>query len=430
MLKKCKNLFMICIGVCFSFTILNAKENDITKTLNFYSKLKFKQKNEHEKKKKYHNLKVKNFNSIKKSENFSSNKFEMPKEIAVQNLDCDLNFIDQEILSKIMSSKFGYNLSLQIQKLLEDLKDVYKICVSDLDVNPSSIIDLKDYNIKSIDDFIASLEQLNIINGYLYFGDVSSAEIEAQKINDLRNLGYELIFNYFIQKKDPKNAERIFSLMIFNQDDEDKFDLTQALIISYLQIKDFESAERLSDSLKIDEWENNKALKNIVKYYARLNDIQNASRIIEKISQDFMKDDAKLYVLDSLARQNNLQEFQKIAFSANDLEFIKKAKFILAVSQNNFKDISEEDFIDFDLIDIVDNFVEILCSTNHVKEAEELINTFNNKIDQEQYELFLINSYLKNGNIAEAKRLRDASKDLDFINKWVASRLISIYENK
>ncbi len=438
MLNKFKNIFIALTLFCFSFG-LYGNQTDFLKTVDFYSKMKSKQKKKKERKKNYSYSTKQNFSSSKKSGNSKSFNAEIPNE-DFQNLEYDMDLVDLEIYSKLVNSKFGYNLSLQNQKLLNALKEIYFSNNSD-----ETALFTEGCDIKNIMDTFSDLEKLNSIISLLYLGDITTAEITANNIGsiDLKNIGLEIIFNNYIQKKDLQNAQRIVSLMIFEKEEEEddddydyeKADYLQTLILAYLQNKDFGSAEKITQTLPDNE--KNDAFVHIVKYYTKVNDTKNANRILDKISDSFDKDRAKIYLLDLYARQKNIVEFQKLAISSDKSELLQSSKFILAIYENNLQEVIQNqpyDYrpCDFDLI--INNFVELLCSSNQIKQAEQLINTFSDDgIEKEDYSMFLINAYLKNGNFEEAKRIRnDMENDMeyDLLDKWLASKLISIYSTK
>jgi hypothetical protein len=403
MIRKFKNVFFFLIAACFMSTALMANQNDI---LNLFSKIKYRKIAKIEKRKNF---------CKKDNRNSNSSKNELP----IGKIDCDyysmpnfeyeMGLSDIEIFLRIFNSKFGYSMTLKNQQVTKNEKEIFLGC--------KSIMNL-------LDDF----EKSNSVTIFIYLNDPASAENVAKNISSDFNeyLALEYVFSYYVLQKDLKNAERILPLMAFYHYDCDPYYDTHNLILAYLLNKDFESAERIAESID-DEHEKNIAFLNLAKYYAKLNDIKNVNFIINKISDDEYKDLARLYLLDAFAKCKNITEFHKLAFSSNSIEFLKSAKFILALYENNLEEAKNNQSINYELI--LENFIENLCFSSKIKEAEDLINIFCSEDEKEDYLLFLINAYLKNNNFEEAKRLKNNIQD-DFFNKRLVSELISNYSKK
>ncbi|NGX32515.1 MAG: hypothetical protein K1060chlam4_00563, partial [Candidatus Anoxychlamydiales bacterium] len=210
-----------------------------------------------------------------------------------------------------------------------------------------------------------------------------------------------------------------------DEDDLYEFsEITDQLVVALLKNNEFKKAEELVLNLNIqDEFYRDYDLKLIVKYYSRIGDIQNAKRVIEMLSSNYVRTDAKLYIVDYFAREKKIGDFQKYVLASDDEEFKLAANFILNIYQNNFEEALKN--IPCDYEDALFNIAEIFVSLNRIPEAEYLINYFGDDWDIEDFEVFFVNAYLKNGNADEAKRVRAEMEDP--INKFVASKLIAAY---
>ena len=133
-------------------------------------------------------------------------------------------------------------------------------------------------------------------------------------------------------------------------------------------------------------------------------------------------------------------------FESKDGDFHRSAKFLLAVYEGNLNKAFENISCDFEII--LENFVEMLCGSGHIRQAEELTKVFCFDDDDEDvlcdddesendfcasysdsnFSFLLIEAYLNSGNVDEAKRVRNEIKNT--ANKWLASRLIAEYLNK
>lgn len=435
MLSKFKNVFVAFVVLCFSFTALSAAQNESPKTLKLFSKMKSKKANKKKVVKKNCSCSQnKDFSPIKKNDEPRIFNEEIFNGTVVENLDYDVNLSEDQMFCEAIFSAFGNSCFFSNQKILEGLKEIFGDCGP---IDQEFMFGIsQNFGSKNFDDFLLDLNKLNSFLSFIYQDNIVAAEEILNDIENenLKNFGLGLFFNLFLDKKDPQNAERIFSLMTFSNDssefddEDDSFDFIEALIISYMQNKDFESAERLANLEQNEEWDRNQALLHIVKYYTRINDLENAKRIIDEISQKYEKDEATIYILDCYARQKKFQEFKNIVFSSNDIEFKKRAVFILAIYQNNLDEAIQNKPSYYE--SIIENFIEILCSSNHIKEAEDIINIFGDEYDKDNYKLFMINAYLKNGKIEDAKRLKDEISNDELIEKWLVSKLIENYQKK
>ncbi len=447
MLNKFKNFLITLTLFCFSFG-MQANQNDFLKTLDFYSEMKTKQKKKKERRMNYSYSTNQNFISSKKCATVKQPFIaDIYNEKVTQNSEYDMDLSDLEISFKIFNSKFGYSLFLQNQKLIEALKEMYSICFSDLDINETNLFDLqnffdlanlfgstslfdlkKDYGNINVMDIFPDLEKINSINSFLFLGDIATAQITANNIDNkfLKNIGLEIIFNNYIQRREPQYAQRIFSMMVFEKDDMSRFDYLHTLIIAYLKNKDIGSAEKIAQSFD-NELEKNNAYIYIIKYYTKQNDVRNCVKVFSNISEGPIKEKARIYLYDYFVRKNAIVKFQRCGFSSNSSEFLKATKFILAIYENNLQEAIQNQPINYEFI--IENFIELLCSSNQIKQAEQLISTFFDESRKEDYKLYIINSYLKNGNFEEAKKVRNEIQE-DLLDKWLASKLISIYTTK
>lgn len=446
MLNNLRSILVVLIMFSFSFSQLNANQN--VKRLNFFSKLKVKHADNHiEKKNEKINdisfVKSKKFSSEKKRGESRTSTNQKVDEKFVENFDYDVNLIEYEIVSKILISKFGLEfseLNANILKKFAELHELLKLDLNLFGIEKKELLDLFNLsgNLSEINfnEFIDNADKFVSFVSLVNKGDYENAEITVNGINNvfIKDLGLYLIFSEFIFNKQPQKAEKILSYMRFkdsNEDSDEHFDYIEALVICYLQNKDFENAKRIA--YLSEEGKKNYLLISIVKYYLKVNDLDNANKIIENLSDSY-KEDARVYLLDYYARNKNMVVFQKSLFEIRKSSFNIIGQFILLIYQNNFEKASTIKIPDEKLEIIIGNFIEMLASENRVEDAENFVNIFCDEDEKNDYLLFLINAYLKNNKIEDAKRLcNEIQYGQDFdekLSKWMVSKLIETYENK
>lgn len=452
MINRFKSILVVLFIFCLTFA-LSANQNEKPKNFNFYSKLKVKHsQKKNEKINKCCFSKTKNFSSVKNRGEVKIFTNEILDEKFVDNLDYDVNVAEDEIISKIIFSKFGEDLSQLSSDIFVKFKELYDLLELELNllgIDKNDLLELFDLTQDdlcdlNIDDFIDDINNFKSFISYFRAGDFDNAEITIKNIDNflVKDIGLSYVFGQYIYNKEPQMAEKILSFIFLedlDDDDEDSFfehyDYLEALVISYLQNKDFKNAERVANLAENDTLERDSALVYVVKYYLKINDISNAKRIIDNISDSICIENSLIYLLDYYARNKNMVDFQKIVFENTNIPSIKKvAQFILAIYQNDFEKAIRIQLPERNFKVIIDNFIEMLASANRVDEAENFINIFLDEDEKNDYLLFFINAYLKNNKIEEAKRLsNEIQSGQDFegkFSRWMVSKLISIYETK
>lgn len=438
MFTKFKNIFFVLITMFFCMSHAHADLDNTKKNKkNFFKISKLSKKKNVKNKKLSPRLHrggeppKRQFKSALKNSNYKILPVETPVEICRPPLDCDTAFTDMEVENKIMSSDFGSKMYQHLQNIFDNVKDMYLDTMSDLDCDVNLTLDhflpYSDNEVDLLGGF-EDFEKIFLMQNAISRNDNKSAENIVADMKSLwvKNMALEGLFEAYLIKNQILDAQRIYSMMDFDLDDEDDEDdfseITDKLIIGYLRNNEFKKAENLALSIS-DEFYRDYDLKLIVKYYSRIGDIENAMRIIEMISQDYNRREAKLFIVDYYAREKKIQDFQKFVFSSDDEEFKSGANFILNIYQNNF-DVALKN-MPYDYESALYNIAEILVSLNRIEEAEFLINYFGDDWDIEDMQLFFVNAYLKNGNSDEAKRVRDEMEDP--IEKIIASKLIIVY---
>ncbi|NGX48679.1 MAG: hypothetical protein K940chlam5_00269 [Candidatus Anoxychlamydiales bacterium] len=440
MLSKLRVIFFVLITMFFSMNLAHGDIENTKKNKNHLFKFQSFSKKKNLKDKKVstrlHRQGQPPSREFKMAWKNSNNKIvpvEMPIEILRPPLDCDRVFVEMEIENRIMNSAFGNRMYEHLQNIFDNVKDMYLDAMSDLDCDVNLTLDYFlsnfDVDINFVECF-EDFEKIFLMQKEILRNDIESAESTALNMKStwVKNMALEGLFDGYLIKNQIKDATRIYSMMDYDLDDEDDIyefsEITDQLIIALLKNNEFKKAEELVLNLNIqDEFYRDYDLKLIVKHYSRIGDIQNAKRVIEMISSSYIKTEAQLYIVDYFAREKKIQDFQKYVLASNDEEFKLAANFILNIYQNNFEEALKN--IPYDYEDSLFNIAEIFVSLNRIAEAEYLINYFGDDWDIEDFEVFFVNAYLKNGNADEAKRVRDEMEDP--INKFVATKLITAY---
>ncbi|NGX34328.1 MAG: hypothetical protein K1060chlam1_00680 [Candidatus Anoxychlamydiales bacterium] len=431
MFLKLKNVFFVLITMLFCMNVAHADSENTKRNKNHLFKFQKVSKKKKSKNKELFSQTNRKFKTSLKNSNNKILPIEEAIEISQVSLDCDSTFSDLEIESSILRSNYGFKMMQNLKNLFENIKNIYLDTVSDLDCDVNVCLDdffpYLDTEV-NISEVFEDFEKIFLMHDYINREDMLSAENIAADIKTafIRNMTLEGIFNAYLINNQIQNAKRIYSMMDFDLDDEDGLDelseITDKLIIALMRNGDLQEAEKIAFNMP-DEDYREYDLKLIVKHLSRRGDIDNAKRIIEKISQDYNKKAAQLYIVEYFAREKKIVDFQKFVISSDDEEFKKSANFILNIYQNDF-DLAETN-MPYDYEAILENIAEVLVSSNRIKEAEYLINYFGDEYDREEFELFFVNAYLKSGQIDEAKRVRNEIEDP--FDKIIASRLIAAF---
>ncbi|MFA6119512.1 MAG: hypothetical protein WCT85_00270 [Parachlamydiales bacterium] len=455
MLKKIRNFLII---LFFVFSLNSAFANDEAdankkkakeenqKFLKIFQKSQIHKSNINKKdgsnKNKLKKVAAKNLKKSHKKFNNGNEAKIVSTGLKVTNFNSDLALMDLEIDMKMLQSKFGENLSRIFMKINPILNEIYAEMMSGVDI-PLDILsyipeevglgDVDNSNFGSI-----YLEKLQGFFSSICKGDIYEAEKTLSENAILKIIVDELLFDAYIVKNDVVNAERIFLSVHFDEDDSfERLEYIEILVLAYLRNNDFASAEKLANSIN-DEFDRDMILAKIVKYYSWINDTENALGIIENMNSYYNKEDALVNVIDSYARQNKIQEIQKLLISSDYYGLNQRVSFILNIYQNNldkaYEIFQSANFSDFFIEDCIKNIVEIFLSNNRIDEARVLVDRFCDEemiddicFDKEDLYLDFVYAYLRNKDIYKAKEVRD--QILDPISKWYASKLISIFIN-
>ncbi len=430
MFTKLRNVFFVLVTTLFCINLAYANVDNTKKRKMHIFKFqraknnKIKDKKSYPKDNKKFSVNEKKFKAALKNSNFEVLPYDDEGLKDSPSLDCDIDLTYMEIQNKVLISDFGFKMLNHLKTILFDLKNMYSDFVSGLDC------DIKlNYADSDVLTILQDVETLLTISPD-FANDLESIMNDVKSIY-VKNTLLDILFYQYLVKNQLQEAERIYSLMLdIEEDPEDEmYEYMQGLIKAYMRNNDFQSAERLALSLQ-NEYDKEQALCLLVKYYSRKADIANAKRILDMINEFCsLKREAKLYIVDYFVRTKRIQDFQKFVFESNEEEFKEAANFILNIYQNNLDEARKNELklSEYFLCDsILDNIIEILISLNKISEAENLINYFWDEYNMENYQLCLINSYLKNANVDAAKRVRDKIED-DF-DKIIASRLILAYK--
>lgn len=349
----------------------------------------------------------------------------IPKNLKATNLDSNLFLLNSEIGWEFQTSSFAYNIyKIYVEMYNKDTENFREKINSEINAGLDINLDSQEFmNIR----LCTSVNNTDFYN-LIFFDDFKNIE-KVEKIaveNGCLEEQMAFILLSYIKNNDFDNAKRL--LLSYGISFNDSFYYLMDLTLSYLKKGDYISAEELVYSLN-DKDLKNLALSQIIKSYASINDTANALKIVNKLEIELYEKNI-LYIIDSYARQNKIEEINNL-ISSNHLQSLKnQVDFILNIYQNNFeeaKKIAIEN--DIDVTPIIRNMIEILLSNNLIDEAKYLLDTFyDNDFLEFDINQCIIYLYLKNNEIEKAKKIRDEVPELSW--KWYISKLISFYSNK
>ncbi|MBN2479412.1 MAG: hypothetical protein JXA94_04215 [Parachlamydiales bacterium] len=425
--------------ICF-FIVLGSFNVSYAKSKNTFQKVMSKKSNKRKNNKtRSYNGKIAKTKKIS-SKNFNNYSINSANLENIQDLSCDIDYVMDEISHKAMVSKFGYKFLNNINRIFDVLKDIYGDVFNDLDIPVNELIKVKKGESLDIDQH--TLDVQNLIQCA-----IATTQIDLRKVLDTSNKIVEptlkkyseyLIFKNYLLNQDFSKAYEFF---LENENDKN---LAKDLVMTALKTKNFEMAKKVAFSLK-SESRKEKFLVKIAKFYCRVNDTENAEKLISSLSDQDNKMIVRLFVVDSYIRQKKIDKVQKVLFSSKDDNFKNAVKFILALYEQKFNEIENKGCLitinnKKDLIHIptniftgklLENYIEILCSSNQIEIAENILDNFyfgdEYLMDYEhetEFAFMVFNKYLDNNQIDDAKRVRDK---MHRENKFIASKLIAIH---
>lgn len=352
------------------------------------------------------------------------------------NFYYDLDFNKSEIINQFIISSYDKEVSNSIVCALEYLLRAYDQSKSDkkTEINFLNIInyDLSELSIfKDVKDedfraLMVDIYHLANLMGCLTVNNMYGANKEALDIKNksLKNLGIYLVFNHYLEKNDLDRAESAFLKLEQDDTDVELSDAAKMITLGYLKDSLFQKAQVFAYSI-LDEKARDLALSTIVKFYARIGDIDNAHVFIDSISDKTNKYIALLYILDAYVRERNFSDFRKIVDSIKEKDFQKAALDVLNLELDNFREVrrnlTEND--DYRRA-LLNNFIEILLTKNNFDKA---VNVFEFYLPTtlDEIKLYFVNIYLKNKDNDNATKIADGIQNA--FEKWVALKLISIH---